>query len=190
MIQTALTSFEGIARRQEVRGEVRGVTVIDDFGHHPTAIRETLALCGIVIRGIGSGRSSSPARTRPGARFSNSSCRKPSAGGRRFHFRNRGPRANPGGERLDPEAVVAAIAAAGRPAFYEPGAAAIIERIVPLFQPNDVVAIFSNGGFDGIHGKCSSGCAADSGCERTRPQLVFKIRRSDGWGGGGEGHDV
>ncbi len=42
VIQTALTSFEGIARRQEVRGTARGVTVIDDFGHHPTAIRETL----------------------------------------------------------------------------------------------------------------------------------------------------
>ncbi len=43
VIQTALTSFEGIARRLEVRGEARGVTVIDDFGHHPTAIRETLS---------------------------------------------------------------------------------------------------------------------------------------------------
>ncbi len=42
VIQTGLTSFEGIARRQEVRGKARGVTVIDDFGHHPTAIRETL----------------------------------------------------------------------------------------------------------------------------------------------------
>ena len=43
IIQTALTSFEGIARRQEVRGVERGVTVIDDFGHHPTAVRETLS---------------------------------------------------------------------------------------------------------------------------------------------------
>ena len=42
LIQTALTSFEGIARRQEVRGSARGITVIDDFGHHPTAMRETL----------------------------------------------------------------------------------------------------------------------------------------------------
>ena len=42
VIQTALTSFEGVARRQEVRGCERGVIVIDDFGHHPTALRETL----------------------------------------------------------------------------------------------------------------------------------------------------
>ena len=41
-IRKALARFQGIARRQEVRGEARGVKVIDDFGHHPTAIRETL----------------------------------------------------------------------------------------------------------------------------------------------------
>src|SRR4029077_13356218 len=41
-IRRALKSFKGIARRQEVRGEVRGITVIDDFAHHPTALRETL----------------------------------------------------------------------------------------------------------------------------------------------------
>jgi UDP-N-acetylmuramate: L-alanyl-gamma-D-glutamyl-meso-diaminopimelate ligase len=42
-IRKALATFKGIKRRQEVRGEVHGITVIDDFGHHPTAIRETLA---------------------------------------------------------------------------------------------------------------------------------------------------
>src|SRR5205085_5736761 len=42
-IREALRTFAGIKRRQEIRGVVNGVTVIDDFGHHPTAIRETLA---------------------------------------------------------------------------------------------------------------------------------------------------
>jgi UDP-N-acetylmuramate: L-alanyl-gamma-D-glutamyl-meso-diaminopimelate ligase len=154
LIQTALTSFEGIARRQEVRGNARGVTVIDDFGHHPTAIRETL----------------SALRHRyPGHRLwaifeprSNTT--------RRAVFQHRLPEALqladgvfiaqiaaleqiPVEERLDPEAVVAAIADAGRMAFYERDAATIVERIVPLLQPNDVVTIFSNGGFDGIHEK-------------------------------------
>src|SRR5215475_3644555 len=41
-IRAALLKFEGVARRQEIRGEVRGVKVIDDFGHHPTAIAQTL----------------------------------------------------------------------------------------------------------------------------------------------------
>jgi UDP-N-acetylmuramate: L-alanyl-gamma-D-glutamyl-meso-diaminopimelate ligase len=40
--RTALLSFHGVKRRQEVRGEVRGVMVMDDFAHHPTAVRETL----------------------------------------------------------------------------------------------------------------------------------------------------
>ena len=42
-IRTALNSFEGVARRQEVRGTVNGVTVVDDFAHHPTAIRQAIA---------------------------------------------------------------------------------------------------------------------------------------------------
>ena len=46
---------------------------------------------------------------------------------------------------------IAAIAARGKPAFYEPSASAIVERIFPLLQANDVVTVFSNGGFDGIH---------------------------------------
>ena len=154
LIQTALTSFEGIARRQEVRGSARGITVIDDFGHHPTAIRETLT----ALR-----------RRYPGQRLwaifeprSNTT--------RRAVFQHRLPEALqladgifisqvaaldqiPAAERLDPEAVVGALAAAGRTAHYERDAAAIIERILPLLQPNDIVTVFSNGGFDGIHEK-------------------------------------
>ncbi len=154
VIQTALTSFEGIARRQEVRGEARGVTVIDDFGHHPTAIRETLG----ALR-----------HRYPGHRLwaifeprSNTT--------RRAVFQQELPDALqladgvliaqiaaleqiPAGERLDPEAVVTAIAEAGRMAFYERDATAILDRLLPLLQPNDVVTIFSNGGFDGIHEK-------------------------------------
>ncbi len=157
VIQTALTSFEGIARRQEVRGEARGVTVIDDFGHHPTAIRETL----------------SALRYRyPGHRLwaifeprSNTT--------RRAVFQQELPAALqladgvvlaqiaaleqiPVKERLHPEAVVEAIAAAGKMAFYERDAEAIVARIVPLLRPNDVVTIFSNGGFDNIHVKLLS----------------------------------
>jgi UDP-N-acetylmuramate: L-alanyl-gamma-D-glutamyl-meso-diaminopimelate ligase len=153
-IREALRSFKGIARRQEVRGEVRGITVIDDFAHHPTAIRETL-------RGL--------QQRYPGARIwavfeprSNTT--------RRAVFQHELPEALkladgvfisqiarleqiPEKERLDPQAVMKAIAESGRPAFYEPDAAHIIEKLVPLLKTKDVVAIFSNGGFDGIHGK-------------------------------------
>jgi UDP-N-acetylmuramate: L-alanyl-gamma-D-glutamyl-meso-diaminopimelate ligase len=59
----------------------------------------------------------------------------------------------PEDQRLKPERVVAAIAEAGRPAFYEKNANAIVDRIIPMLRPKDVVVVFSNGGFDNIHEK-------------------------------------
>ena len=154
VIQTALTSFEGIARRQEVRGKERGVTVIDDFGHHPTAIRETLSALrhrypGQRLWAIFEPRSNTTRR----AVFQQQLPEALRLADGVFIAEIAALEQSPPEERLDPEAVVTAIAKAGRMAFYERDAAAIVERIVPLLQPNDVVTIFSNGGFDGIHGK-------------------------------------
>jgi UDP-N-acetylmuramate: L-alanyl-gamma-D-glutamyl-meso-diaminopimelate ligase len=154
VIQTALTSFEGIARRQEVRGRARGVTVIDDFGHHPTAIRETLSALrqrypGHRLWAIFEPRSNTTRR----AVFQEQLPEALRLADGVFIAQIAALEQIPAAERLDPEAVVGAIEAAGRPAFYERDAAAIVERITPLLQPNDVVTIFSNGGFDGIHEK-------------------------------------
>ena len=153
-IAAAVAKFEGVRRRQEVRGEVRGVTIIDDFGHHPTAMRETL-------QGL---RHRYPHR-RIWALFEPRSNTT-----RRAVFQKDLPAALaladgvfvaqvaaleqiPEHERLHPEQVVADIKAAGKLAFYEPDAAAIVARLDPLLQPGDVVIVFSNGGFGGIHQK-------------------------------------
>jgi UDP-N-acetylmuramate: L-alanyl-gamma-D-glutamyl-meso-diaminopimelate ligase len=153
-IRKALKSFKGIARRQEVRGEVRGITVIDDFGHHPTAIRETIRALqhrykGSRIWAVFEPRSNTTRR----AVFQKElpDALKLADG----VFISQVARLDqiPEKERLDPKAVMKSIAAAGRPAFYEPDAAHIIEKLVPLLKKKDVVAIFSNGGFDGIHAK-------------------------------------
>jgi UDP-N-acetylmuramate: L-alanyl-gamma-D-glutamyl-meso-diaminopimelate ligase len=153
-IRKALASFKGIARRQEVRGEARGVKVIDDFGHHPTAIRETMRAlrqryAGSRIWAIFEPRSNTTRR----AIFQQElpDALKLADG----VFISQVARLDqiPEKERLNPEAVVAAIAESGRPAFYEPDAAHIIARLVPLLKAGDVVAVFSNGGFDGIHEK-------------------------------------
>ena len=56
-------------------------------------------------------------------------------------------------ERLDPERVIADIAATGKPAYYEDTADDIVQRLKPLANDGDVVIVFSNGGFDGIHQK-------------------------------------
>jgi UDP-N-acetylmuramate: L-alanyl-gamma-D-glutamyl-meso-diaminopimelate ligase len=153
-IRKALQTFTGIRRRQEVRGEAGGVTVIDDFGHHPTAIAQTLE--GLRVK-------------YPGAKLwavfeprSNTT--------RRAVFQDVLPKAFAGAdgvvlaqvarmdqlpekERLNPEKVVSDLKAAGKPAFYEPDTAAIIDRVSGLAGSGDVIVVFSNGGFDNIHAK-------------------------------------
>jgi UDP-N-acetylmuramate: L-alanyl-gamma-D-glutamyl-meso-diaminopimelate ligase len=153
-IKEALSTFEGIARRQELRGEANGVKVIDDFGHHPTAIAQTLTALRHRYRGhriwaVFEPRSNTTRR----AVFQQDlpDALKLADG----VFISQVARLDqiPEADRLNPEAVMEDIAAAGRPAFYEPDAAHIIDRLVPMLQPDDVVAVFSNGGFDGIHEK-------------------------------------
>jgi UDP-N-acetylmuramate: L-alanyl-gamma-D-glutamyl-meso-diaminopimelate ligase len=153
-IRKALKSFKGIARRQEVRGEVRGITVIDDFAHHPTAIRETLRALqqrysGARVWAVFEPRSNTTRR----AIFQKELPDALKLADGVFISQIARLDQIPEKERLDPQAVMKSIAAAGRPAFYEPDAAHIIEKLVPLLKKKDVVAIFSNGGFDGIHAK-------------------------------------
>ncbi len=153
-IRRALKRFEGIARRQELRGEARGVKVIDDFGHHPTAIAQTLTALRHRYN-----------RSRIWAIFEPRSNTT-----RRAVFQRELPEALkladgvfisevarleqiPAEERLDAEALMCEIAGSNRPAYYEKNADAIVERIAPMLKENDVVAVFSNGSFDNIHQK-------------------------------------
>ena len=153
-IRQALNSFQGIARRQELRGEVRGIKVIDDFAHHPTALRETLRALrhrypGSRIWAIFEPRSNTTRR----AIFQEELPEALKLADGVFISQIARLDQLPENERLDPAAVIKKIGAAGRPAYYEPDAAHIIEKLVPLVKEHDVVAIFSNGGFDGIHEK-------------------------------------
>ena len=153
-IDGAFKSFAGIARRQEVRGEARGVKVIDDFGHHPTAIANTLEALRHRYRGnrlwaIFEPRSNTTRR----AVFQQQLSDALKLADGVFIAQVARLEQIPEKERLNPERVVTTIAKAGRPAFYEQNADAIVDRIVPMLRPNDVVAVFSNGGFDNIHEK-------------------------------------
>jgi UDP-N-acetylmuramate: L-alanyl-gamma-D-glutamyl-meso-diaminopimelate ligase len=153
-IDNAFKSFSGIARRQEIRGEVRGVKVIDDFAHHPTAIAHTLRALRHRYRGhrlwaVFEPRSNTTRR----AVFQQQLPDALNLADGVFIAQVAKLEQIPEDERLNPEAVVDAISKAGHPAFYEQNADAIVDRIVPMLQPKDVVAIFSNGGFDNIHEK-------------------------------------
>lgn len=151
-IAGALAEFRGVKRRQELRGEAGGVKVFDDFGHHPSAIAQTLRAM----------RHRHP-ESRLWAVFEPRSNTT-----RRSVFQDALPRALgeadgvflsevarieqiPEDERLNPQKVVEAVAASGKPAYYGGDASGIVERIVPMLQPGDVVVVFSNGGFDNIH---------------------------------------
>src|SRR5437870_436252 len=153
-IDAAFKSFAGVARRLELRGEVRCVRVIDDFGHHPTAIAQTLQALRQRYGGHRLWALFEP-------RWNTT---------RRAVFQQQLPEALkladgvfisqvarleqiPEQERLNPQAVGDAIPKAGPPAFYEQNADAIVDRIVPMLRPKDIVAVFSNGGFDNIHEK-------------------------------------
>jgi len=153
-IRAALASFKSVKRRLEVRDVIRGITIIDDFAHHPTAIRETLRALRSVY---------------PDARLwavleprSNTLRRKVLEGDLVDSLRL-ADRVILAGvyqqeriadkERLHPEDVVDALNAAGTPAELHPDASEIVAAIAPELKGGDVVAILSNGGFDGIYEK-------------------------------------
>ncbi len=153
-IEKATASFEGVRRRQEVRGEARGIKVIDDFGHHPTAIRETLRgmrhqYAGAKIWAVFEPRSNTTRR----AVFQNELGMALSHADGAVLAKVAKLEQIPEQERLNPEKVVEAIRASGREAFYEPDVDGIIARLKPLVHSGDIIVIFSNGGFDGIHAR-------------------------------------
>ena len=152
IIRDALARFGGVKRRQEIRGEVRGITVIDDFGHHPTAIDQTLKALrhqyvGRRLWAVFEPRSNTTRR----AVFQQAlPAAFQSADGVIFSKVARLEQLAPE-DRLDPERVISDIAASGKPAFYEPDVDAIIGRLKGHVHSGDVIVIFSNGGFDNIH---------------------------------------
>ncbi len=147
-----LASFAGVRRRQEVRGSARGVTVMDDFAHHPTAVRETIAAV----------RPFHP-RGRLIAVFeprTNTSMRRvfqdvyPAAFDQADLVVVRRPSAIakvPEAERFCTTRLAAEIAARGRPAWHFDTTEEIIAFIHAEARPGDLVLIMSNGGFDDIH---------------------------------------
>lgn len=153
-IRSALASFKSVKRRLEVRAEINGITIIDDFAHHPTAIRETLrALRSVYPQGrlwaVLEPRSNTLRRKVLESEIVDSlrtADRVILAG---VYQQERIPE----DERLHPEDVVRALNSAGTPAELCADADAIVEHIVPQLRPGDVVAILSNGGFNGIYEK-------------------------------------
>jgi UDP-N-acetylmuramate: L-alanyl-gamma-D-glutamyl-meso-diaminopimelate ligase len=153
-IQAALAGFLSVKRRLEVRAVVDGVTIIDDFAHHPTAIRETLralrqAYAGAKLWAVLEPRSNTLRRNV----FANELVESLALADAVILDAVYQQQRIPEGERLHPEQVIAALNAAGTPAELCSDVAAIVDSLDRQLKPGDVVAILSNGGFDGIYEK-------------------------------------
>ena len=153
-IVEALSTFRSVRRRLELRAEIDGVAIIDDFAHHPTAIRETLralraAYPGRRLWAVLEPRSNTLRRNV----FERELVESLALADRVVLASVYHSEKIPPAERLHPENVVAALQAAGRDAALLSSADAIVATLAPRLASGDVVAVLSNGGFDGIHEK-------------------------------------
>jgi UDP-N-acetylmuramate: L-alanyl-gamma-D-glutamyl-meso-diaminopimelate ligase len=158
-IKEALATFQSVKRRMQVRGCERDVIVIDDFAHHPTAVKETLEALKTKYRGrrivaVFEPRSWSSrlavfqepyARAFEAADFVIIAAVFDSG------------KATEKGNVLNTRKLIEDIAAQGKPASAIDGVDEIVARLVPQLNPGDIVAVMSNGGFGGIHEKLLDG---------------------------------
>ena len=153
-IADGLRSFRSVKRRLEVRAEVHGITIIDDFAHHPTAIAETLKALrtrypGRRLWAILEPRSNTLRRKV----FQSELARSLAVADKVVVAAIFKSEAIPEDERLDAAAVIATLQSLGKPACLHDTADAIVDSIGPELRAGDVVAILSNGGFAGIYEK-------------------------------------
>jgi UDP-N-acetylmuramate: L-alanyl-gamma-D-glutamyl-meso-diaminopimelate ligase len=164
---SCLPGFSGVARRMQIRGTVDGVTVIDDFAHHPTKVRETVRA----------------ARARYPRSYLVAVFEPRTATSRRKIFQEAYPAAFAGAdevlvvppfdadkipeaERFDSAALVAALARNGQQTALHGNADAVVADLSARLRPDAVVLIMSNGAFDGIHEKLLAGLRARRGARR------------------------
>jgi UDP-N-acetylmuramate: L-alanyl-gamma-D-glutamyl-meso-diaminopimelate ligase len=154
VIAGALRSFRSVKRRLEVKAEVDGVTIIDDFAHHPTAVAETLK----AVRGRYVGRRlwavlEPRSNTLRRKVFQHELAQSLSLADEIVLADVFKSEAIGEPDRLDPAAVIAELQAGGKPARLLSSADTIVDAIAPQLRPGDVVVILSNGGFGGIYEK-------------------------------------
>jgi UDP-N-acetylmuramate: L-alanyl-gamma-D-glutamyl-meso-diaminopimelate ligase len=154
VIAEALKSFKSVKRRLEIKAEIDGITIIDDFAHHPTAIAATLGALRVRypnarLWAIFEPRSNTLRRKVLQKELVSSLAVADEVVITPI-FK---PEAVPENERLTTAAVVNGIREAGKPAREIADADAIVHEVARELRSGDVVAILSNGGFGGIYEK-------------------------------------
>jgi UDP-N-acetylmuramate: L-alanyl-gamma-D-glutamyl-meso-diaminopimelate ligase len=153
-LSRALGGFLGVKRRQELRGVAAGVEVIDDYGHHPTAIKETLAA---LRRRHGRGKLMALYEPRSAtsrrAVFQKEFAEALSGADEVVVTALHAPEKIPPIERFDPERLAADLRGRGAAARMIADVDAIVDHVTERVQPGDCVVVFSSGAFGGIHDK-------------------------------------
>ena len=150
-IQPGLASFAGVRRRQELRAEVGGVAVIDDFAHHPTAVAETLAAIGSYYPGrrlwaVFEPRSNTSRRNIHQAEYALAL-----ASAARVSLKVPEPHDQvPADQRLDVDQLIRRLRAAGVEATAFDDVAPLVDEVAGGAQSGDVILVMSNGGFGGF----------------------------------------
>jgi UDP-N-acetylmuramate: L-alanyl-gamma-D-glutamyl-meso-diaminopimelate ligase len=154
--RAALREFRGVKRRLELRGRARGVTVYDDFAHHPTAVRETLRAlrsgdgeAGGRLVALFEPRSYTSRTSVFQAEFASALAEADLVVVAGAYL----PARIPEERRLSERALVESLRAAGREALFLPDVDSIVEELPRRLGEGDRVVILSNGGFGGIHEK-------------------------------------
>ncbi len=162
-LRSGLAAFKGVKRRLEVVGEARGITIYDDFAHHPTAVDETLK----AVR-----------RSSPGKRIwaifeprSASSCRRifqddfarAFAGADEVVIASVFRSSVPPEERLSEEQLVGDLTSKRVHARHLPDVESIVTTVAGEARGGDLIVVMSNGGFGGIHRKLLSAIAHGAG---------------------------
>ncbi len=153
-IYSALVTFKSVKRRLEVKAQVNGITIIDDFAHHPTAIAGTLRALrtsypGRRLWAVFEPRSNTLRRKV----FENELAASLALADQVIVASVYRAEAIPEVQRLSVAGIVAGLVRSGKPARELADADAIVAAIAPELRSGDVVAILSNGGFGGIYDK-------------------------------------
>ncbi len=151
-IRRGVASFAGVRRRQELRGIASGVTVLDDYAHHPTAVRETLRALRKRfpkrrLIAVYEPRSATSRRKTFQIEFAQAFAHADEViVGRMFD-----PGKIPASERFDPERLALDLHRAGTKASYTPDVENIVKQLAVSAAPGDVVCVLSSGSFDNLH---------------------------------------
>ncbi len=153
-IKRGIASFAGVRRRQELRGIAGGVTVLDDYAHHPTAVRETLKALRRRfpkrrLIAVYEPRSATSRRKTFQSEFVGAFAHADEVIVGRLYE----PGKIPPDERFDPEKLALDLHRSGTKASYTPDVDGIVKQLAENAAPGDVVVVLSSGSFDGLHDK-------------------------------------